>query len=729
MDAPARISTLGRLDLVGPDGAPIRSVLSQPKRLALLVYVATAPGGVRRRDHLLALFWPELDEDQAVHRLRRSLGDGVLTSDGGDDLRVDAGRLWCDAVALEGAVGVGRDSEGVELYRGAFLDGLRVDGAAPEFEHWVDRQRSRFRELATAAVWRVVEAEERRGNGAGAVRWAIRASEIAPTDEASVSRLIDLLARQGDTAGAVRAYDEHLRALRELDLEPSAGLREAAEALRSAPPARRHIPIQPEPVTAANPEPRARTRLIVLPFRLLRPDPETEFLAFSLPDAITSSLAGLRALVVRSNLAAERFARETPDLRVIATEADVDVILTGTLLRVGEQLRVTCQLTDADDGRLLWSERSQVALGDLFTLQDDLAHRIVDSLALPLSDRERRKLSHNVPGSARAYEFYLRANQVAYEVGQWTTARDLYQTSIDEDPEYAPAWARLARCYRLIAKWSVDEAVRARNLQAAEFAFRRALEIDPELPAAHNLYAQLEVDLGRARDAMVRLLRHHHAGNEDAELFAGLLHSCRFCGLLDASLAAHQRARDLDPGITTSVSHTHFMRGDYARVLEDTYGDIGYIEPLALATLGRTAEALALLRDRVASSRPGGVGPYIQSLLATLEGDRIRARRACEQAFTGLQDAEARFYLVRQLAHIGERDWALEELERVVISGFHCVPPLRSDPWLDPLRSRPAFAAVLARAEDYQRLSRDAFQAAGGEEVLGAASPVLLPGG
>jgi len=157
------------------------------------------------------------------------------------------------------------------------------------------------------------------------------------------------------------------------------------------------------------PTARPMTRLIVLPFRILRSDPETDFLAFSLPDAITASLSGLDSIIVRSSIVASRFAGEAQDVRAIADEAGVDIVLTGTLVRAGEQLRVSTQLVEAPDGTLVWSQTSQLPLGDLFKLQDDLASRIVESLSLPLTKREQRMLKHDVPASAKAYEFYLRA--------------------------------------------------------------------------------------------------------------------------------------------------------------------------------------------------------------------------------------------------------------------------------------------------------------------------------
>ena len=159
----------------------------------------------------------------------------------------------------------------------------------------------------------------------------------------------------------------------------------------------------------------ALTRLVVLPFRTLRPDPETDFLAFSLPDAITTSLSGIGSLIVRSSATAAKFAGETPDFKALAAEADVDRVVTGTLLRSGDQLRVVAQLRRGAGGTVLASHTVQAPLGDLFGLQDDIARRLVDALSLPLgaAHRLRRRRPSAAP-NARAYEFYLRANEARH---------------------------------------------------------------------------------------------------------------------------------------------------------------------------------------------------------------------------------------------------------------------------------------------------------------------------
>src|SRR5215471_8664687 len=290
----------------------------------------------------------------------------------------------------------------------------------------------------------------------------------------------------------------------ELDLSLNAAVKKLRQALGDDAESPRYIETLPRRgyrfiarVESAEPErPDSPTRLIVLPFRMLRPAAETDFLAFSLPDALTNSLSGLESLVVRSSLVASRFGGDAMDPRKIGADAGVDVIVSGTLLHAGDGIRVSCQLTDASAGTLLWSHTAQVSVGDLFQVQDELVQRIVDSLSLPLTARERRMLHSDVPASKRAYEDFLRANQLSLDAKQWSVARDLYERCVEDDPRYAPAWARLGRMRHVMAKYL--ETGRREELDRAEAAFRRALELNPDLALAHKLYAQLEVDLGRA---------------------------------------------------------------------------------------------------------------------------------------------------------------------------------------------------------------------------------------
>jgi tetratricopeptide (TPR) repeat protein len=260
------------------------------------------------------------------------------------------------------------------------------------------------------------------------------------------------------------------------------------------------------------------------------------------------------------------------------------------------------------------------------------------------------------------------------------------------------------------------------DLAEAEAAFRRALELNPELTMTHKLFAQLEVDLGRCRDAMARLIE--RAASADPELLAGLVSACRYCGLFAASVAAHARARELEPKIATSVPHTWFVQGDHARVATAKLQDFPYIVALSLAELGRGAEALPALRE-LEPKLPARRRDFAVAARTLLEGDRAASAAAATRVAASaadFRDPEGLFYIARHLAHLDEAVPALELLERVVSGGFLCAPALARDPWLDTLRRRAAFTKLRHRAEEQHAQAKSAFERLGGDKVLGVSS-------
>ena len=469
-----------------------------------------------------------------------------------------------------------------------------------------------------------------------------------------------------------------------------------------------------ESVEMAAPAARPMTRLIALPFRVLRPDADTDFLAFSLPDAITTSLSGTRNLLVRSSAAAARFDPQAPDLRRLAADADVDVAVLGTILRAGPQLRVTAQLVEAPAGTVVWSHTSQHPLDDVFALQDELVGGIVRSLAQSLGEPDSKAVIRDVPKNAAAYELYLRANELARDWDRVTDARDVYVRCTELDPSFAPAWAGLGRCYRILGKYFdlTDGPAQA------ERAFKRALHLNPELPLLHKYYAQLEGDAGRGVDAMCRLLRRARVST-DPEYFAGLVHSCRYVGLLEASVAAHEEARRLDPTIQTSVLNTYSALGEHERILRDPDLRDSDTRSLALYRLGRTSEALA------AWEPPGpGATPMFRAwsdLIGAAMRQAPEARSIAERVVAELMwnDPEGLMAGGIILSHVGSDELALRALRGAVDGGFHVPYMLLNEPWLTPLRNHARFGEIVRLAQARHAEALTVFRAEGGERLLG----------
>ncbi|MEP6692217.1 MAG: bacterial transcriptional activator domain-containing protein, partial [Gemmatimonadaceae bacterium] len=211
-----RLHVLGTLDLRDDAGREIAPVLAQPKRLAVLAYLAAAePFGFHRRDTLLALFWPELDDEQsrrglrqALHFLRKHLGADAIVSRGDEELAVDDAELSCDARDLVRRADAG-DAEGaLALYQGDLLPGFHVADGAPELDEWLERTRARLHRRATDSAAALAQLASDSNHLVDAARWARRGLELDSESETAARCLIAALEHAGDRAGALRTYAE-----------------------------------------------------------------------------------------------------------------------------------------------------------------------------------------------------------------------------------------------------------------------------------------------------------------------------------------------------------------------------------------------------------------------------------------------------------------------------------------------------------------------------------------
>jgi tetratricopeptide (TPR) repeat protein len=432
------------------------------------------------------------------------------------------------------------------------------------------------------------------------------------------------------------------------------------------------------------------------------------------------SLSTIDSVIVRSSAVAARFAGDAPDLKALAAEADVDRVVMGTLLRAGDQLRVAAQLVEAPSGTLLTAHTVQSSLGDLFQLQDEITRRVVQTLSLPLKGGGSPR--PDAPHDPRAYELYLRANELARTYDGLLRARDVYEHCLDLDPRFAPAWAHLGRCCRVIGKYIDGSTDTERQ---AEEAFRRALEINPRLSVAHKYYAHLEADMGQATHAVVRLLGEANRHGNDPELFAGLVHACRYCGLFDEAIAAHAEARRLDPNVPTSLEQTLLMQGDIERLMSIELplivaGADDGIRVIALGFAGRRDEARALLGNMRRISRIRAFQAWTDYLMAWL--DRRVQDMVADASIQSLKiqdDPEAIFQEGWMLCDVGEHERGLEFLRRAIDKGYFVATTLANRPQFDALRGRRDFQELLADAEEGRRQALAAFQDAGGNRLLG----------
>jgi DNA-binding SARP family transcriptional activator/tetratricopeptide (TPR) repeat protein len=261
-----RLQLLGALDLRGIDGtgadAELRAVLAQPRRLALLAYLAIAGPRFQRRDVVLSLFWPEDDSararaslNRAIYFLRRELGDGVLVSRGDGEIGLSTERLSCDAAEFHAAFETGDWERALNLYCGELLPGFHISGAAG-FEEWLESERARLRESAARAAWKMAEREEAAGRFVSATSWARRSVDLDPFREVAFRRFLSLLDRMGDRAGAVNAYVRFADEMAaDLNVAPSPETQALIDAIRARAASAHGTDSPGNDVTATGPAP------------------------------------------------------------------------------------------------------------------------------------------------------------------------------------------------------------------------------------------------------------------------------------------------------------------------------------------------------------------------------------------------------------------------------------------------------------------------------------------
>jgi len=344
---------------------------------------------------------------------------------------------------------------------------------------------------------------------------------------------------------------------------------------------------------------------------------------------------------------------------------------------------VTAQLIDVGDGYHLWSERYDRELVDVFAIQDDIAESIVRALAVVLSEEERSALDRPLPTSdVRAYEYYLRGRHHFHLLrpGDLERARGMFEQAIALDPGYGLAYAGIADCCSFLYMY-FDSA--QANLETAESASRRALELAPGVAEAHASRG-LAVSLSRRHDEARREFA--AAIRLDPQLFDAHYFYARLCiqeGKLEEAAG-------------------HFE--DAARVRPEDYQSV-LLLPAVLRGLGRHQEAAAAARrgleradKHLALSPDDARALYLSAsglaALGEAERARERLRRAREAA---PHDAAVLYNVACVYVLLGDLDASLQALEQAVDRGFAHKAWLEHDADLDVLRDRPRFKELLAR--------------------------------
>lgn len=751
---------LGGLDLRGPDAQPCASVLAQPKRVALLAYLALAPDQtLRRRDSIGALLWPDQDQEhvrsslrQAIRFLRRELGDDVIQNRGEEEVGLNHARVWCDVVALERAAQAGELEEVARLYRGGLLIGFFIPDAAPEFEEWLDGERQRVRALASNAMWALAQQRRHSGDLTDAIAAARRALSLTPDDEPGMRRLLELLDAGGDRAGAMAAYEAFAeRIAGEYQAQPSAETQRLVATIRSR--SEPHAEARaPEPAGVAAPrdqtarpastthgirrfswvaalaavfflgsyfavaafrEARRGSRTLtvaVLPVRDLDHDSAAAMLPEALTDELITDLAQISALRVINRGTMMRFANSIVPPESVLKRLGADAVITCTLQRSGDSVRLTAQLVMAGDTRIAWARSYSGKTGRAFGWQKDVALAVAEWASVKLQPLERAGLSARRELDPEAFEMYSRGRWWWNKRGRQglLKADTFFHAAIEVEPTYARAWSGLADTYAQIAYGGFLPPEEA--FAKAKAMARRALELDSTLAEPHAAlgYSAMYFDWDwRTAEREFALAVARQPSYATAHEWYGLFLAAM--GRFSEAEREGQRAQELDP-LSASVAGTHGWILHYAgkndaalnvlRTAERTDAKNNVVQ----LYLGRVLQSMgqfdSAARHYAADSRRTWVPSLAgNGALAGMMGHGTAARQTITKLDSMSRTGEyvTPYAIALIYTALGNKDSAFARLEDGLKGRTHWMVWLNRDTRWRPLRGDPRFASLTSR--------------------------------
>lgn len=630
-----RLRVLGGFALEDSSG---NAVPSLPRRRAegVLAVLAVCGDLGCTRERLVALLWPESDEAHsrhglrdALHTIRRVLGPGAVPA-GSRLLRLDPAVVDSDVLSFRQALGAGRYADAVRLYAGPLLEGFHVD-AAPELEHWLDGERARLSRDYVEALEHLAAMAERDGGWGRAAAWWARAVQHDPLNSHLVVRHVRALAAMGDRANAIKAADVHARRLREeFDLEPDREVLAKVARIRKGggptPPAapRGSFGLPEGGPSAAddspsNPEPpaptggvrpahgrrlrwtvgaaavlllagvlalgrwlsaraegarRPRSALAVLPFENLSADPSRAYFAGGLHDELLARLGKVSSLTIVGRRSVSGYEHTSKSLRQIAEELGVGSIVEGSIQVVGNRVRVVVELLDPRNDRQLWANVYDRSLGDVLTVQGDIAREIVGAVGATLTPAEAGAIAAAPTRNAEAYQFFLQGLDYQRRPGllrrNFEIAQQLYERALALDPAFALGHAELSSVHWGLYELRYDRT--AARLEMARREAETALRLAPDLPQAH-LAAGLTTYLvrGDQRAALDEFDLGLRGAPNDAELWAWIGRVHRNLGNWDSASIAFDHARKLDPrdaDLFVSIGNTLHYLHRYREAIE-----------------------------------------------------------------------------------------------------------------------------------------------------------------
>jgi TolB-like protein/Flp pilus assembly protein TadD len=447
--------------------------------------------------------------------------------------------------------------------------------------------------------------------------------------------------------------------------------------------------------------------IAVMPFRDMSAARDQEFFCEGMSEEIINALGRVPELRVASYTSSLRFKGAATDTQTIGRELMVPWLLEGSVRKAGDMVRIAVQLVRAADGFSAWSGRFDRQLDDIFSVQDDIAGMIAQTLTQRVA-KTSGPLVTSKTSKNEAYSLYLegrylwnkRPGNVVWQ------ALDRFQRAIEIDPQFAPAHAALASVYGTLGAWEFGVLPPAEALSQAKASAQRALELDPQLAAGHTAVAYATLHFDWNADRACQQFDQAIALNP-AWVDAHHWHSHALCaaGRFPESLAACRQIVELDPLNPLMHAHVawhHYMARNYHEALtqaeqvlrmEPGFHWGSFFAGWALERLGRRSEAVTTLKDAVRSSSNSPVMLAGLGHALAANQDRKEAMKIARE-LEGLRGDKGLFAYEIGVIHatLGDHEKAFAWLTRAVKERSGWIAYLRIDPRLDALHDDPRFS-------------------------------------
>jgi TolB-like protein/Tfp pilus assembly protein PilF len=450
--------------------------------------------------------------------------------------------------------------------------------------------------------------------------------------------------------------------------------------------------------------------LAILPFKPVVPTDDDATLRYGMTDTLISRLRELGGVTVQPFSSVRRYGGSEQDALEAAQQLGVASVLDGTLQRSGDRLRVTARLLNVADGRQLWFEQFDERFTDIFAVQDTIAARVAEALAIRLSGQADRRLKRRVTNDAEAYQLYVNGWILRSRVGEDEFRQSIafFEQAIARDQNYPQPYVGLADSYAMLGVYGVDAPDEAFPLALA--AVNKALEIDSELGEAHaslaHIKAQYERDFAGAEREYLRALE-LAPDYAIAHMWYGLY--LAWAGNFEGGLARLRKAQELEPlqlGASANIGMLLYFSRRYDEAIRQLQSVLA-VEPgldHARSLLGRAylrkGDAAAAIREfRLRKSL--SVGSYADLGMAlALAGRREEAVAELDRVLALRGERYVSAYDIAGIqASLGNADQAFEWLDRAVAEGAQLLRLLGRDPSFDGLHGDARMATLLARID------------------------------